>query len=179
VLLAKLQSPPASIQRRAHTSLQFCDAAPVPEPILFDTTVYIDVLHGKLSDHLKREIARLEPWHCSVAESEMTYLCGRLDPAHPGTAEVVRRITGVVDHWPADRVLNPDRATWREASVLTGVLARLQHASDEDRGRTMNDALIFLCAVQHGCAVLSRNVRDFDLLMQLVPEGKAVFYRVG
>lgn len=42
----------------------------------------------------------------------------------------------------------------------------------------MNDALIFLSALQHGCTVLSRNVRDFDLLMQLVPAGKAVFYRI-
>ncbi len=150
----------------------------LPEPILYDTTVYIDVLHGKLSNHLKREIARLEPWHCSVTESEMTYLCGRLDPAHPGTAAVVREIGSIVDHWPPSRVLLPDRAIWREAAILTGILSRLQNTRAEDRGRTMNDALIFLSALQHGCTVLSRNVRDFDLLMQLVPAGKAVFYRI-
>lgn len=149
----------------------------MPESVLFDTTLYIDVLHDKLRPELKREIARVRPWHSSVVESELVYLCGRLDPAHPGTAEVVRRITGVVDHWPPARVLNPDREIWREAAILSGILARLQHATADDRGRTMNDALIFLSAVKQGCAVLSRNVRDFDLLMQLIPEGKAVFYR--
>jgi predicted nucleic acid-binding protein len=150
----------------------------LPESVLFDTTLYIDVLHDKLRPELKREIARVRPWHSSVVESELVYLCGRLDPAHPGTAEVVRRITGVVEHWPPNRILNPDRAIWREAAILTGILTRLQHAAADDRGRTMNDALIFLCAVQRGCVVLSRNVRDFDLLMQLVPAGRAVFYRV-
>jgi predicted nucleic acid-binding protein len=108
----------------------------------------------------------------------MTYLCGRLDPAHPGTAAVVREIGSIVDHWPPSRVLLPDRAIWREAAILTGILSRLQNTRAEDRGRTMNDALIFLSALQHGCTVLSRNVRDFDLLMQLVPAGKAVFYRI-
>ncbi|MGC2298044.1 MAG: hypothetical protein WA476_04520 [Acidobacteriaceae bacterium] len=176
--LAKLQPSSTRLQRRPNAALPFCDAALLPEPILYDTTVYIDVLHGKLSDHLKREIARLEPWHCSVAESEMTYLCGRLDPAHSGAGHVVRQIASIVDHWPTNRVLIPDRAIWREAAILTGILSRLQHARDEDRGRTMNDALIFLSALQHGCTVLSRDVRDFDLLMQLVPAGKAVFYRI-
>jgi predicted nucleic acid-binding protein len=176
--LAKQQPSSTRLQRRPNAALPFCDATLLPEPILYDTTVYIDVLHGRLSDHLKREIARLEPWHCSVAESEMTYLCGRLDPAHYGTGHVVRQIASIVDYWPPNRVLIPDRAIWREAAILTGILSRLQHARDEDRGRTMNDALIFLSALQHGCTVLSRNVRDFDLLMQLVPAGKAVFYRI-
>lgn len=176
--LTKLQPSFTRLQRRADTSLQFCDAVLLPEPILYDTTVYIDVLHGKLSDHLKREIARLDPWHSAVAESEMTYLCGRLDPAHSGTSYVVRQIASIVDRWPKNRVLNPDRDIWREAAILTGILARLQHARDEDRGRTMNDALIFLSALRHGCTVLSRNVRDFDLLMQLVPAGKAIFYHI-
>ena len=163
--------------RRKDDLLSWFDDRLLPEPVLFDTTVYIDVLQDKLSPPLQWEIARVRPWHCSVAESEMVYLCGRLDPAHPGTADVVRRIEGVVEHWPLDRILTPGRAAWREAAILTGILSRHHRTKDEDRGRTMNDALIFLSALEHGCAVLSRNIRDFDLLMQLVPEGKVVFYR--
>ena len=34
-------------------------------------------------------------------------------------------------------------------------------------------------ARKYGCAVLSRNVRDFDLLQQLDPSGKVMFYRIG
>lgn len=164
--------------RRKDDQLPFVGEGLLPEPILLDTTVYVDVLHDKLSQPLQREIARATPWHCSIVESEMAYLCGHLDPAHPGTSHVVRQIASVVDHWPENRVVSPDRAIWREAAILTGILARLHHARAEDRGRTMNDALIFLSALQHNCTVLSRNVRDFDLLMQLVPAGKAVFYRI-
>jgi len=36
--------------------------------------------------------------------------------------------------------------------------------------------LIFLTASRNGCVVLTRNVSDFDLLMQLDPKGHAVFY---
>jgi predicted nucleic acid-binding protein len=165
--------------RRKDDRLPFFEQGLLPEPILFDTTVYIDVLRDKLSQPMLLEVARVRSWHCTIVESELVYLGGRLDPAHPGTAEAVRRIGGVVEHWPADHVLNPDREIWRDAALLTGILARLQHAKDEDRGRTMNDALIFLTALKHGCTVLSRNVRDFDLLMQLAPEGRAVFYHTN
>jgi predicted nucleic acid-binding protein len=168
----------ASPARRRDDLLPFVDQGLLPEPILFDTTVYIDVLHDKLPQHLQQEIRRVEPWHCTVVESEMVYLSGRLVPAHPNTGHIVRQIGTIVDHWPENRVLNPDREIWREAAILTGILSRLHHTKDEDRGRTMNDTLIFLTAAKHGCAVLTRNVRDFDLLMQLVPEGKAAFYRI-
>ncbi|MFP5229756.1 MAG: type II toxin-antitoxin system VapC family toxin [Acidobacteriota bacterium] len=163
--------------RRNPDQLPFFDSGLLPEPVLYDTTVYIDTLHNKLPHLLEGEIARVQPWHCSVVESELVCVCGRLDPAHSGTAEVVRRIAGVVDHWPADRVLTPDRDTWREAALLTGIISRLHQAKAEDRGRTMNDALIFLSALRNGCTVLSRNVRDFDLLTQMEPEGRVVFYR--
>jgi len=150
----------------------------LPDEILYDTTVYIDLEKSSFPVELDSLLAQRSPWHSTVVESELVYLCGRLDPHHPGTGAIVQEIDTILQHWPPTRVVTPDRATWREASVLTGILARAAGATAEDRGRTMNDALIFLSAVQHGCAVLSRNVRDFDLLMQLVPEGKAVFYRV-
>jgi hypothetical protein len=40
----------------------------------------------------------------------------------------------------------------------------------------LNDALIYLSAAKHGCSVLTRNITDFDLLMQIAPTGNAVFY---
>ena len=42
----------------------------------------------------------------------------------------------------------------------------------------MNDALLFATARKYGCVVLSRNVRDFDLLQQLDPSGKVMFYKM-
>jgi len=36
--------------------------------------------------------------------------------------------------------------------------------------------LIFLTAAKNGCTVLTRNLSEFDLLMQLDPKGKVIFY---
>ena len=70
-----------------------------------------------------------------------------------------------------------DRDVWREAGVLAGLLARLQGYGRRERRKALNDALIFLTAAKNGCAVLTRNLADFDLLMQLDPRGRAIFYQ--
>ena len=59
---------------------------------------------------------------------------------------------------------------------MTGILARLQNYEKEDRRKALNDALIYLTATKNGCTVLTRNVKEFDLLMQLDGTGKVVFY---
>jgi predicted nucleic acid-binding protein len=41
----------------------------------------------------------------------------------------------------------------------------------------LNDALLFATARKHGCTVLTRNVIDFDLLAQLDPSGRVIFYQ--
>jgi predicted nucleic acid-binding protein len=56
------------------------------------------------------------------------------------------------------------------------LLARLQRYGKTERRKALNDALIFLTAARNGCVVLTRNVADFDLLMQLDAKGQAVFY---
>jgi len=74
------------------------------------------------------------------------------------------------------RILNPDRDTWREAGILSGLIARLQQYGSSERRKVLNDALIYLSAARNGCAVLTRNLLDFDLMMQLDPRGQAFFY---
>jgi predicted nucleic acid-binding protein len=80
-----------------------------------------------------------------------------------------------VDRRPAHRILNPDREVWREAGILAGLLARLQRYGKSEKRRALNNALIFLSAAKNGCAVLTRNISDFDLLAQLA-SGRVVFY---
>lgn len=65
------------------------------------------------------------------------------------------------------------------SGVLSGMLARTQGYGPEQRRRGLNDALLFATARKYGCAVLSRNVRDFDLLQQLDPSGRVIFYKIG
>jgi predicted nucleic acid-binding protein len=72
-----------------------------------------------------------------------------------------------------------DPEIWREAGVLSGTLARTHGYGREQRRRVLNDALLFASARKYGCAVLSRNVRDFHLLQQLDPSGRVMFYKLG
>ena len=54
-------------------------------------------------------------------------------------------------------------------------------AASKATGKTANcarfDCVLFLQARKLGLAVLTANVRDYDILLQLVPEGRALFYR--
>ena len=79
---------------------------------------------------------------------------------------------------PPHRMISPDREIWRDAGILTGTIARLQGTPRSDRRRILNDALIFATARRHGHTVLTRNVVDFDLLQQLDPSGRVMFYKI-
>jgi predicted nucleic acid-binding protein len=80
---------------------------------------------------------------------------------------------------PATERSLPIPSSGEKPGVLSGTLARTQGYGTEQRRRVLNDALLFATARKHGCAVLSRNVRDFDLLQQLDPAGKVLFYKTG
>jgi predicted nucleic acid-binding protein len=58
------------------------------------------------------------------------------------------------------------------------MLARLQKYGAADRRRALNDALLFSTARKYGLTVLTRNINDFDLLQQLDPAGRVLFYKV-
>ena len=54
-------------------------------------------------------------------------------------------------------------------------LGRIPPRQGQER-KLLNDSLIYLQARKVGAAILTRNVRDFDLLEQLVPSGTVIFY---
>jgi predicted nucleic acid-binding protein len=91
------------------------------------------------------------------------------------TAGVIAQVAATIDLRPAHRILTPDRNIWREAGMLAGLLARLQGYGKKERRKALNDALIFLTAAKSGCVVLTRNLSEFDLLMQLDARGQAIF----
>jgi predicted nucleic acid-binding protein len=165
------------LKPRDRSLLVFVDPLERPFPkLLLDTTVYIDELQGGLPRSAETALRTSELWHSTVTEAELTALTGLLDPSHSDTPLVVRQVVSSIERRPSHRVLNPDAEVWREAGILAGLLARLQQYGKSERRRALNDALIFLSAAKHGCAVLTRNIADFDLLMQLAPFGKAIFY---
>jgi predicted nucleic acid-binding protein len=146
--------------------------------LLYDTTVYIDILQRRFPFDAELALRSAEAWHSTVTEAELAALCGLLDPAHPGTSTVVEQVSAVIERRPGHRTLAPDREIWQEAGVLAGLLARLQQYAKAERRRILNDALLFSTARKHGLTVLTRNVQDFDLLQQIEPSGRVLFYSV-
>ena len=144
--------------------------------LLYDTTVYIDILQSRFPRNAELILRAAEAWHSTVTDAELATVCGLLDPVHPGTRVAVEQVTAIIERRPAHRTLAPDRQVWLDAGVLAGTLARLQQYGLADRRRILNDALLFSTARKHGLTVLTRNLTDFDLLQQLDPSGRVLFY---
>jgi len=150
-----------------------------PAKLLYDTTVYIDILQSRFPPQGEVMLRDSEAWHSPVTEAELAATCGMLDPTHPQTHEIVEQIASVINHRPSYRTIAPDAEIWREAGILSGILARTQGYGKEQRRRVLNDALLFETARKYGCAMLTRNLVDFDLLQQLDPTGHVMFYTAG
>jgi predicted nucleic acid-binding protein len=144
---------------------------------LYDSTVYVDILQDRFPREADAAIRAADAWHSTVTEAELAVLCGLLDPGHPETANTVRQIVATIERRPAQRTIAPDRETWLEAGVLSGIVARLQNYARADRRRVLNDALLFATARKHSLTVFTRDITDFDLLQQLEPSGRILFYQ--
>ncbi len=167
------------LKPRADAELNFLDLqAGRPRSLLYDTTVYVDIIQGRFPDSGEPLLRAADAWHSTVAENELASTCGLLDPAHPDTKHVIKQIAGIISRISPHRSLAPDREVWYDAGILTGTIARLQGTSKPDRRRILNDALIFATARKYGHTVLTRNTTDFDFLHQLDPSGRVAFYRV-
>jgi predicted nucleic acid-binding protein len=167
------------LKPRDETELSFLGRESVRAgSFLYDTTVYVDILQGRFPEGYEGLLRVANAWHSAVAEGELASACALLDPGHPNTRNVINEIVAVVGRMPTHRQISPDHEIWRVASILSGIIARLQHMPKADRRRILNDALIFATARKFGHTVLTRNVVDFDFLQQLDPSGKVMFYRV-
>jgi predicted nucleic acid-binding protein len=169
----------AQLKPRSISELPFVGtAAELPNNLLYDTTVYIDVLQGRFPHKAEKILRAAGSWHSAVTESELAAACGLLNPGHSSTRQIIEQITTVINRRSEFRTLAPDREIWREAGILSGILGRLQGYASLDRRRVLNDALIFSTARKYGLTVFTRNIKDFDLLQQLVPSGRVLFYVV-
>jgi predicted nucleic acid-binding protein len=146
--------------------------------LLYDTTVYIDILQERFPVDAELVLRAAEAWHSTVTGAELASLCGQLDPGHSGTRAVIEQIAAIIGRRPAHRTITPDRQIWLDAGVLAGTLGRLQQYGPADRRRVLNDALLFSTARKHGLTVLTRNFGDFDLLQQIDPAGRVLFYSI-
>ena len=167
------------LQRRPDSALEFIETSAVRAPkLLYDTTVYIDILQSRFPKNGELMLRAADAWHSPVTEAELAAACGLLDPDHSQTRQIIEEIAALIDRRPVQRTVMPDQNVWREAGILSGILARLQGYEKGQRRRTLNDALLYVSARRSDCTILTRNVSDFDFLQQLDPAGRVLFYRV-
>lgn len=170
--------PGRTLRRRDDHALPFLgDTAEAGRGLLLDTCVYIDQLQGRAPDAIADLIGIRQVNHSTVAIQELMHTIGVLDPRHPGTAAVVRQIGKTVKAMPSHRVFAPDPDILGRAAILSGILCRLQGYARDDKLRALQDSALFLQAQKLGLAVLTRNLSDFDYLLQVLPGGRVLFYR--
>lgn len=153
------------------------DTALPGQELLLDTNVYIHGLQGKAPEVVADLLDLRQVNHSSVAMQELMHTVGALDPNHPGTSGAIKRIGTTIEAMPAHRIFTPDADLLGRAAVLSGMLSRLQGYDKDSKLRALQDCLLFLQAQKLGFVVLTANIRDFDLLLQLIPAGRVLMYR--
>ena len=72
------------------------------------------------------------------------------------------------------RIVAPSADAWTEAAIVAGILARTQGYAREARRALLHDAMMVLTAVGARAVLISRNVRDMDLLLRFWPHAKVL-----
>jgi predicted nucleic acid-binding protein len=166
-----------TLARREDRELPFIAAAYSGPDLLLDTCVYVDQMQARLPAAVEQLSGIRQINHRAIVVAELMHLVGRLDPQHPGTAAAIRQIGIAVKAMRPHRLFEPDAETVGRAAILSGVLCRTQGYGKDDRLRSLHDCTLFLQAAKLGLTLLSRNIRDFDLLLQLIPKARVLFYR--
>ncbi len=147
------------------------------QELLLDTCVYIDQMQNRSPAILDELIRRRQINHSTIAIQELMHSVGVLRPDDPRTPGVINEIRKQIQAMPAHRINTPDSDVLGRAALLSGVLCRLQGYAVDRKLRALNDCVLFLQALKLGFVVLTANVADYDILLQLVPDGRALFYR--
>ncbi len=145
---------------------------------MLDTGVYVDVLQGSTPPEVDEILAVRQVTHLSVMLGELSHNFGRLDPADPRTPAVLRQLTGLFDDIRPHRIEQDISArVLMEAGILAGLVCRLGGLPPGREVAALNDATLYLHALEQGHTVLTGNIRDFDVLQQILPGGRVLFYR--
>jgi predicted nucleic acid-binding protein len=170
--------PQKALARRSDDELPFVHSGPIGgQGLLLDTCVYIDQMQDRSPHALDDLIAQRQVNHSTVAIQEMMHTVGVLNPSDARTPEVVAEIGKQIRAMPPHRIFAPDIEVLGRAALLSGILCRLQGYNKDGKLRALQDCVLFLQAEKLGLVALTANVRDFDILLQLMPAGRALFYR--
>jgi len=168
------------LSHRPDAELPF-DPALVPHgaALLPDSCFYIDALKGLVPPGVAA-LVRLPTrplLHSTVCRAELTAGSAKLPLADPRTPAPRARISSMLARMPGERLIQPSAAAWDEAGALAGTLARTQGLAKGAHLTLVFDAAVLLTALERDAVVLTANVRDFDLLLQLRPEARVLLYR--
>lgn len=166
---------PSYARRRTETLPHF-SADKLDHMLMLDTTVYIDRLQGKISGDLRQFLEAGAYMHSSVAFQEMMVSIGALSPRDPRTHSVIDSFGTMAASINPTRINVPDVDDCIEGGLLAGTLACIQGYGKEHRFRAVNDCTLFLQSQKLGTTLLTRNYADFDILLQMMPEGRVAFY---
>ena len=167
-----------TVARRGDEELPFVKARLIGgQGLLLDTCVYIDQMQDRSPRVLDDLIAQRQVNHSTVAIQELMHTVGILSPSDPRTADAIAEIGRQIKAMPPHRIFAPDVEALGRAALLSGILCRLQGYEKDGKLRALQDCVLFLQARKLGLVVLTANVSDYDILLQLIPAGRALFYR--
>ena len=170
--------PRRTLARRPDEELPFVDRDLIGgQALLLDTCVYIDQMQGRSPDILDDLVAARIVNHSTIAIQELMHTVGVLDPGDPRTPGVTGEIGRLIEAMPAHRIFAPDPDVLGKAALLSGMVCRLQRYAADHKLRALHDCVLFLQAQKLGSTVLTANIADFDILLQLIPTGRALLYR--
>ena len=151
-------------------------------PVLFDTNVFINALIGRGSRLPRALVESLsDAFVAAPTRAELSWLVGRLDPNHPGTARVVAAIEGALSRIDPAKVLVPTDADWLAAGTLAGRAARAiaggarAVTTAADRQELIADAITAILAGSARLTIVTEDA-DFDVLARLTPGLSVLFY---
>jgi hypothetical protein len=144
---------------------------------LLDICVYIDVLEGCLPPQAEAVLQTRRLMHLSVVLGELSHNFGRLDPGHRNTRHHLNELAGMIGDIPRHRIKdNISAGVLLEAGIVSGLVFRLGGFQPNQEVAALNDATIYLHALEQGYTVLTKNIRDFDFMNQIIPSGRVLFY---
>jgi hypothetical protein len=170
--------PQRTLTRRTDNELPFVNPGSIGgQGLLLDTCVYIDQMQDRSPQILDDLIAQRQLNHSTVAIQELMHTVGVLNPSDARTATVIDVIGKQIRAMPPYRIFAPDTEVLGRAALLSGILCRIQGYEKDGKLRALQDCALFLQAQKLGLVVLTANVGDYDVLLQLIPTGRVLFYR--
>jgi predicted nucleic acid-binding protein len=170
--------PRRTLARRADEELPFISEEHIAgQALLLDTCVYIDQLQDRSPHILDRLVAARQVNHSTVAIQELMHTVGVLNPTDPRTPRAVAEIRSHIRSMTPHRIVAPDVDVLGRAALLSGIVCRLQCYAADHRFRALHDCVLLLHAQKLRLTLLTANVTDFDILLQLLPSARILFYR--